>query len=383
VIVNDNTGRRLLLFDSTLTKFTVIADTTSATTHAYGASLGGLIAYRGDSSLFIDPRLMSMYVIDPNGKLGRTMAAPQASEVSFLIGGPYGTPGLDAQGRLVYKARVGGFGRIIPPPQPGKPPPPDIPDSGMVVRFSLATRAVDTVAKFVIPSYVSHTSVGENRWVTNVRILNPIPWTDDWAMLSNGTVAIVHGQEYRVDFFDATGKVSGTSKIPFDWQRLSDDDKSALIDSTQAALDKAAIERGDPTPEVRRSDSLRTVRRMAAPEQTMAPRVPGATGGRMMNLTSITQFVPLNEMPDYRPPFRQAAARGDEDGNLWIRTSKMVNGGAVYDVINGKGILIDRIQVPPGRVIAGFGPGGVVYMGVLDGTVARLERARVRPAALP
>jgi hypothetical protein len=52
-------------------------------------------------------------------------------------------------------------------------------------------------------------------------------------------------------------------------------------------------------------------------------------------------------------------------------------------VINGKGILIDRIQVPPGRVIAGFGPGGVVYMGVLDGTVARLERARVRPAALP
>ena len=82
-------------------------------------------------------------------------------------------------------------------------------------------------------------------------------------------------------------------------------------------------------------------------------------------------------MPDYRPAFKQSAARGDADGNLWIRTSKMVNGGAVYDVINGRGVLIDRIAVPPGRVIAGFGPGGVVYMGVLDGTVARLERARV------
>jgi hypothetical protein len=91
----------------------------------------------------------------------------------------------------------------------------------------------------------------------------------------------------------------------------------------------------------------------------------------------VTAFVALNEMPDYRPPFRLAATRGDAEGNLWIRTTKIVNGGAVYDVINGQGALVDRIQVPPGRVIAGFGRGGVVYMGVLDGTVARLERARV------
>jgi hypothetical protein len=86
----------------------------------------------------------------------------------------------------------------------------------------------------------------------------------------------------------------------------------------------------------------------------------------------------LNEMPDYRPPFRQGAARGDADGNLWIRTSKLVNGGAVYDVINDKGALIDRVVVPPGRVIAGFGPGGMVYMGVVDGSITRIERASVR-----
>ena len=215
VIVNDNAGRRLLVFDSTLTKFTVIADTTSATTHAYGASLGGLIAYRGDSSLFVDPNLMSMYLIDANGKLGRTMAAPQASEVNFLIGGPYGTPGLDPQGRIVYKAKVGGFGKIIPPQQPGQPPPPDVPDSGMVVRFNLSSRTIDTVAKFVIPSIVSHVSVDESRWVTRIRILNPIPWTDDWAVLADGTVAVVHGQEYRVEFFDAARQGDGDGEDSF------------------------------------------------------------------------------------------------------------------------------------------------------------------------
>jgi hypothetical protein len=90
------------------------------------------------------------------------------------------------------------------------------------------------------------------------------------------------------------------------------------------------------------------------------------------------QFVTPSDMPDYRPAFRTGAARGDADGNLWIRTSEMAGGGAVYDVINGKGVLVDRVQVPPGRVIAGFGRGGVVYMGVEDGNIARLERARVR-----
>ena len=88
------------------------------------------------------------------------------------------------------------------------------------------------------------------------------------------------------------------------------------------------------------------------------------------------QFVAPSELPDYAPPFGAGSARGDVDGNLWVRTSNVVNGGSVYDVINGKGELVDRIQVPPGRVIAGFGPGGVVYMGVREATGVRLEQAR-------
>ena len=376
VIVNDNTGRRVVLFDPTFKTFTVVADTTGATNHAYGSSLGGLISYRGDSTLFVDPQMLSMFVIDPDGKIVRTMAVPQPNEVPFLIGGPYGTPGVDAQGRLVYKARVGGFVKIMPRTVPGQPPPPDVPDSGMVVRFDLSTRSVDTVAKFIVPTFVVHRSVVE-RWVTSIRIVNPLPWTDDWALLADGTVAIVHGREYRVDFFDASGKMTSPAKLPFDWQKLGDADKQAIIDSTRAAIDAADSAAARPTAAQRSADSSRTVRRMAAPEQTIAPRT-GTSGGPMANLTSLTEVITLDEMPDYRPPFRLAAVRGDLDGNLWIRTTKMVNGGAVYDVINRQGVLTDRIQVPPGRVIAGFGPGGVVYMGVLDGTIARLERARVR-----
>jgi hypothetical protein len=88
-------------------------------------------------------------------------------------------------------------------------------------------------------------------------------------------------------------------------------------------------------------------------------------------------MVPISEIPDYRPAFGTGAMKADLDGNLWIRTSKVHNGGPVYDVVNRRGVLIDRVAFPFGRVIAGFGA-GVVYMGVRDDKGARLELARMR-----
>jgi hypothetical protein len=84
------------------------------------------------------------------------------------------------------------------------------------------------------------------------------------------------------------------------------------------------------------------------------------------------------DVPDYRPPFGQGAVRADRDGNLWIRTNNWVDGRPVYDVVNRRGEIADRVQLPPFRTIAGFGP-GVVYMGVQDSTgVTHLERARMK-----
>src|SRR5919202_3497975 len=53
VLVNDVAKRRVLLFDSTLASFTVVADSTSATANAYSGRLANLIPYRGDSTLFV------------------------------------------------------------------------------------------------------------------------------------------------------------------------------------------------------------------------------------------------------------------------------------------------------------------------------------------
>src|SRR5262245_22846874 len=78
VLVNDVVNRRLLLFDTSLTKFTVVADSTPATANAYSGRSGGLIAYKADSTLFVDAASMSMLVIDPAGKVQRVMSVPRS-----------------------------------------------------------------------------------------------------------------------------------------------------------------------------------------------------------------------------------------------------------------------------------------------------------------
>ena len=63
------------------------------------------------------------------------------------------------------------------------------------------------------------------------------------------------------------------------------------------------------------------------------------------------------------------------DGRLWVRAipTKAIAGGPVYDVIDNKGELVERVQVPADRSIIGFGQGGVVYLRV--GATSKVERA--------
>jgi hypothetical protein len=372
------------MFDSTLSTFTVVADSTSATANAYSSRLGGLIAYRGDSTLFVDPTSLSMLVIDPAGKIARVMSVPRPADVNFLIGGPFGSPGFDSRGRLVYR---GGGMRMMQRSRTagasGGFPMPEMPDSAPIVRVDLATRKVDTAAFFRIPKMQMSVNRDDDGRVTVTSIVNPLPVVDDWALLDDGSIAVIRGRDYHVDWINTDGSVTSSPKIPFEWQRLTDDDKVAFVDSAKAAMEKARAEmearvagatpsQGGTPPAGSGERVMITFRAEGG-----APATGSASGGAGFRLPEVN-MVPPSDLPDYRPPFSQGAARADADGNIWIRTSNVVDGGAVYDVINRRGELIDRVKLPPFRMIAGFGPGRTVYMGVRDGSGTRLERARVR-----
>jgi hypothetical protein len=87
-----------------------------------------------------------------------------------------------------------------------------------------------------------------------------------------------------------------------------------------------------------------------------------------------------SQLPDYRPPLPNAAARADLDGNLWIRTNppRPIPGGIVYDIVSRQGELVNRLQLPPGYTLVGFGRNKVVYLSVRDASGIHLARVRLR-----
>lgn len=410
VLVNDIVGRRVVLFDSSLASFTLVADTTSATSNAYGARPGGLIAYRGDSTLFVDPASLSMLVLDANGKIARVMSVPRPNDAQFIIGGPFGTPAFDAQGRLMYRAppRIafgGGAGFDLTRP-------PAIPDSAAIIRVDPATRKVDTLAWFKTPKFVMNVTKTPDGGIRVLPVINPLPQTDDWAILPDGTVALVRGRDFHIDFVDANRAITSAPKIPYEWQRLSDEDKVAYVDSAKKAMEAQRANgqlgapggglvtviggRGAPGAGGAQADGAAASRAAGlaagAASAGGAPSpgastgasaaagspAPGAARDPFGGLQVQPTFVSPTELPDYKPPFTTGATRVDADGNLWVRTTQNVNAIPVYNVINRKGELIDRVQLPKNRSLIGFGPAGVVYLGVRDGTTSHLEKARIK-----
>lgn len=399
VLVNDARNRRVLLLDSALEVAKVVADSTPATATAYSGRMGGLIAYAGDSSLFVDPQSMSMLLIDPEGKVARVMSVPRSQD-AMMLGSPIaGTPGFDASGGLVYRgspqfqrrparAAGSGGGNAFQPPE--------FPDSTPVVRVDLVSRQVDTLGYVRIPRLKLEMTTNENGRVTMSSVMNPLPVIDDWAVLSDGSVALLRGQDYHIDWIRPDGSRESTGKIPFDWRRLSDEDKVAFMDSVKAqrarldsaqAASDSADERRNP---VREQAARRGGAGGAGGGGGMAGArvmIQGGGDGGGTNMTVIgpggrgqMSFVPPEELPDYQPVFFANSVRADADGNLWVRTipTRSREGGPVYDVINGKGELVDRVQVPANRTIVGFGQGGIVYLAVTQGTSTTLERARSR-----
>lgn len=336
ILVNDIERRQLHLFDATLGTSRVLADdSTGGAAPAYGGTPARLIPFRGDSTLMVQPDQLSMLVIGPTGSVGPARAVPSADHVMALVSAAAGTPGFDGDDRLVY--------RLMPPQQRphringtwtlGKDPA----DSAPIVRARLSTRAVDTVAYTRITPPRLALQDAPNGKMAVARVHDPMPVADEWAVTSDGTVAIVRSADYHVDWISPGGRLTSTSRISFPWHRLSADDKAKVVDAAARAYASSG------------------------PNARPFP------------------IVAANELPDYAPPFARGMIHADEEGRIWLQTTATYANakGTVYDVIDRQGRLADRIEVPAGRIIVGFGRSGVVFL-TSQGALRHVEKVRVR-----
>jgi hypothetical protein len=362
VLVNDVRRFRVLLYDKTLTTHTLVLD--SAT------SLGGstfvvatlpLIAVPGDSTFYVDFGSRSLLLIDPNGKVARPVALPRPNDVGWFAYGHAGMPVLDSKGRLVYGSgfpygaptnaevaekllRAASFDWV---PRP---------DSGTIVRADFEARVVDTLTTRKVRSgevRIRYSRENDGN-VTRRTTINPFDAADEWALLPNGTIAIVRAHDYRIDWIDADGTKRSSTKMPVDWIRLTDEDKRRKVDARKLEYERLSA---------------------AQPRE----RLPSSFGPRW--LTPVIELVGPAELPDYEPPISPGAVMVDLEGNLWIVPRTAIpngTGGLRYDVVNQKGRIVERVTVPKGRRIVAFEPGGTVILANVQGSVTTIERAPLR-----
>jgi hypothetical protein len=438
VLLNDGTRRRLLLLDSTMALKGVVLDSIAESENTYGVRPGALLAYRGDSVVFIDQTSYAMLIIDPSMKIARVRAVPRTDELYMLTDGQ---GAFDARGRLIQRR----YAMPAPPkvaPPPGVPWFPDEPDSAFVVAIDMDTRKSDTIGVIRIPKYVSVIkTMPDGGWMFMSKT-NPLRLTDDWTVTADGRVAFVRGRDYRVEYVNPDGTVTSSPKIPFDWVRLEEADKKRLVDSTRAAQERLYMSSyvssmirwanmyAKPYPKSFKvpagfvlppgmprdwilPDSVKFPPNyiFACPPGVTPPPPPsvnailgagppvaGTASGAPVAATGPTCYpnpgtvsggyappppvmrdifvVQPEDLPDYRPPFLERGVRADADGNLWVRIipPKPIPGGPVYDIIDPKGELVDRLQIPTGYTLVGFGKGKVVYLSVRDATGLHLAR---------
>jgi hypothetical protein len=326
------------------------------------------------------------------------------------------------------------------------PPPSDVPyfppqpDSAFIVAVDIDTRQQDTLAAVRVPTFDLRYRRTVDGGYTFEETFNPLPVTDAWGVLADGTVAVVRAADYRIEYLNADGTWTSSAKLPYEWRRLTDEDKERLVDSVSLVMQNSAlrslvtsmirwtnmyakpyppgltIPEGFVLPNGLPKDWIlppgvqfppsyvyacppgvepvpvtppAAVGGAVPPPGGAAPAAPSCVpapvivgGGLAPPPPTLrqTSVMDASQLPDYRPPLPNAAARADLDGNLWIRTNppRPIPGGIVYDIVSRQGELVNRLQLPPGYTLVGFGRNKVVYLSVRDASGIHLARVRLR-----
>ncbi len=370
VLVNDIQRFRVLMYDKSLKSFTPALDS-SGTSGALGG--GGitipsahLIPMPADSTMYLDIASRSLLTIDPNGKVAHVSALPRPQDiVTLAVGYVYGTPTLDATGRLVYQGTPPNQNKAIielmqKMATEKSATAPGAIDSAPIVRADFETRKVDTITTVkIMQQYASVLVTRDERGnMTQKLTVNPTQSADEWALLPDGTIAILRAHDYHMEWVTPDGKRSVSPKMAFDWKRLTDEGKQHVIDSVAPLLEKQVA-------------SMK-------PQQMPTPEGP-------RRLTTQIELVSAKELPDYEPVIQPGAMKVDLEGNVWIvpRTAVLsAKGGLRYDVVNRKGEIIERVIVPKDRAIAAFEPGGWAILTHTQGTApayfTTIERVKIK-----
>jgi hypothetical protein len=264
----------------------------------------------GDSTLLWDASGGRMMIIGPDGKPGgffdpnRTESDSGLARMRrFNIRASDGRRYLYAEAQPI---RIGASGVA------------ELTDNHAIERLEISTRKRDTVAMWPVRKDANARLVPGMGVITQPR-MQPWPAWDHWVVSPTGRIAFVFFDPYRVDFVAENGRVIPSKPIPYERLRVDDALKNQY-----------------------REERSRPVMALTS------------SGMQMMK----TPFREPTEWPEFLPPYNGSGVFAP-NGLLWIPRLTAAGRPPLYDIINGKGVLVERVELLPRTKLIGFGANNV------------------------
>jgi hypothetical protein len=336
VIIADPLGQALILGDLRAGR----ADTLGGVGQGPGEyrQPDALFALPGDSTLLVDLGNARLTTLAPDGSFGPTMPLtrgdPGAGGLLIVL-----PRGVDARGRLYFQPMGGG--------RPGLA----LPDSGAVVRFDRASGVVDTIAAVKLPGIRRITSGGGDNVMMRPQPLTP---EDAWAVAPDGRVAVARSADYHVEWVQPDGRVVRGAPVSYRPVAVGRADKEEWVEGLGNGISISVM--------------------IADGEQRISMGRGGA--GQSPDIDSF-------EWPEVKPPFTSRGLHVTPGGDLWVQRSVPAGAPRVFDVFGADAQLKGKVELPPGRTIAGFGRDRLYAVRTDDMGLQWLEVYRLRAVSSP
>jgi hypothetical protein len=299
---------------------------------------GKLFALAGDSSLLQDNAGGRLMVIGPDAKPAGFFD-PNRNEADTILARArrFFVRSGDAQGRLygeLQPIRVGAGGVL------------ELADHSAIERFNVATRQRDTVALWPVRKDANARMM--NGFVVTQPRMTAFPAWEQWVVAPDGRIAFIFPEPYRVNFVGADRTVKENPPIVYE--------------------------------KVRVDDAVKKWHREERERPQMVMRY--ARGGGSSMEMSRRPYTEPTEWPEFLPPYLGQATFGS-DGLLWIPRTTVPGRPPLYDIVNGQGKLVERVELPPRAKLVGFGVRSVYVVRLDEDDLQYLQRHPLPTTARP
>ena len=277
----------------------------------------------GTTSLIVDRGQARVFVVDRNGVLTSMKSIEQRG--SQRAADAYDPLRIDAalhtyfveQG-AVFRANAGRGGDSIP-----------------LIRFDVGQQKPDTIAQLFLTKPTIVSTQGRMTF-SRTPIFSP---ADSWAVASDGSVALVRSEPYRVDWLSPTGQRTVGPAISYSPVPVTDADKQPAEGSGTASIGG------------------------------------GPVGGKQTTMST------ADIKPEYakvKPAFDPLDLAIAPDGRLWVGRQEPAGAKqALYDVFDRKGARVDRVALPGRSRVVGFGPSAVFVAELDDDDLPKIKKYRL------